>query len=178
MKLLLVAAFFLILASVSTLVSGGEGGRLVQQSWFEASHPLPAKRMSELGSVMRAYTERVFQLVPVRLRQKFGQKLWDAIELMMLRLVTIRYVAPTFVLSAWIGLLEGFWSRSNLKGLVKIHSPMRFNLGLVGLGASTAMTMLWVTAPIAVPVFLVVFCVFALAVLSIRSLVVHTPSQF
>ena len=178
MKLLLVAVFFLILASVSTLVSGGEGGRLVQQSWFEASHPLPAKRMSELGSVMRAYTERVFQLVPVRLRQKFGQKLWDAIELMMLRLVTIRYVAPTFVLSAWIGLLEGFWSRSNLKGLVKIHSPMRFNLGLVGLGTSTAMTMLWVAAPIAVPAFLVVFCVFALAVLSIRSLVVHAPSQF
>ena len=178
MKLLLVVGFFLILASVSILVSGGEGGRLVQRSWFEASHLLPAKRMSELGSVLHAYTERVFQLVPVRLRQKFGQKLWDAIELMTLRLVTIRYVAPTFVLSAFIGLLEGFWSRSNLKGLVKIHSPMRFNLGLVGLGAGTAMTMLWVTAPIRVPVILVVFCVFALAVLSIRSLVVHAPSQF
>jgi len=40
------------------------------------------------------------------------------------------------------------------------------------------MTMLWVTAPITLPVILVVFCVFALALLSIRSLVVHAPSQF
>ena len=177
MKLLLVAAFFLILASVSTLVSAGEGGRLVQQSWFEASHLLPAKRMSELGSVMRAYTERVFQLVPVRLRQKFGQKLWDAIELITLRLLLIRYVAPTFATAVLIGLLEGFWSRSSQQGLVKVHSPMRFNLGLIGLGTTTAVILLWVTAPITVPLVLLVFCVFALAVVSIRSLIVHAPAQ-
>src|SRR5437879_13349912 len=94
-KLLLVAAFFLILASVSTLVSAGEGRRLVQQSWFEASHLLPAKRMSELGPVMRAYTERVFQLVPVRLRQSFDQRLWDATHLLNFPLLAIRYFTHT-----------------------------------------------------------------------------------
>jgi hypothetical protein len=178
MKLLSIGAFFLILASASALVSRGQSGKLLQQSWVHASNILPENRMSELGSVIPACTERLFQLLPLGLRQKFAEKLWNAVELMTLRLLLIRYVAPAFMTAVLIGFLEGSWSRSSQKSMVKIHSPMRFNLGLIGLGVSTAVTLLWVTAPITVPLILVVFCVFALAVLSIRSLIVHAPSQF
>jgi hypothetical protein len=178
MKLLSVGALFLVLASASALVSGGHSGGVLKQTWFGASDILPENRVRELGSVIPTYTQRSFELLPLKLRQKFGEKLWTAIELMTLRLLLIRYIAPTFVTAALIGCLEGFWSRSSQKGLVKVHSPTRFNLGLVGLGMSTAMALLWVAAPITVPLILVVFCGFGLAILSIRSLVANAPSRF
>jgi Domain of unknown function (DUF4400) len=177
-KLLSICAFFLIVSSSFALVSGGQGGRLLQQSWLRTSDVLPEDRMSELGSVIPTYTDRVWQWLPLVLRHKFADKLRSAVELMIWRMLLIRYVAPGFIISAFIGLLEGFWSRSSQKSLVKIHSPWRFNLGLIGLGSSTVVTMLWVAAPMSVPLILVVFCALALAVVSIRSLVVHAPSRW
>ena len=178
MKLLSIGALFLILSSTFALVSGAQGGRLLQQSWLRTSDILPEDRMSELGSVIPTYADRVWQWIPPVLRHKFAEKLRSAVELMIWRVLLIRYVAPGFIISAIIGLLEGFWSRSSEKSLVKIHSPWRFNLGLIGLGSSTVVTMLWVTAPMSVPLILVVCCAFALAVVSIRSLVVHAPSRW
>ena len=177
MKLFSAGILFLILASASVLVSGGKSGRLMGQTWLGASGILPENSVGELGSAIPTYTKRFFQLLPLELRQKFGEKLWTAVELITLRLLLIRYVAPTFATAVLIGLLEGFWSRSSQQGLVKVHSPMRFNLGLIGLGTTTAVILLWVTAPITVPLVLLVFCVFALAVVSIRSLIVHAPAQ-
>jgi hypothetical protein len=178
MKLVAIAAFFLILASASALVSGAQGGRLFEQSRLRASEVLPEDKMNALGAVVPTYTGRVWQLLPGMLRERFAEKLRKALELVTLRLLLIRYVALGFLSSVLIGLFEGFWSRSSQKSLVTIHSPMRFNLGLIGLGTSTAMTMLWVTAPITVPLILVVFCVCGLAAVSIRSLVIHAPSPW
>ena len=177
MKLLSVGALFLVLASASALVSGGHSGGVLKQTWFGASDILPENRVRELGSVIPTYTQRSFELLPLKLRQKFGEKLWTAIELMTLRLLLIRYIAPTFVTAILIGCLEGFWSRSSQQGLVKVHSPMRFNLGLIGLGTSAALILLWVTTPVTVPLILLLFCVFALAVVSIRSLILNAPAQ-
>ncbi len=103
MKLLSVGALFLILASASALVSGGKSGRLIEQTWLGASDILPENGVRELGSVIPTYTKRFFQLLPLKLRQKFGEKLWTAIELMTLRLLLIRYIAPTFVTAILIG---------------------------------------------------------------------------
>ena len=176
MKLLSIGALFLILASASALVSGAQGRRLFDQSWLRTSEVLPENRMSELGSLIPTCTDRVWQLLPLVLRQKFAEKLRNAVELMTWRLLLIGYLVRGFLISVLIGLCEGFWSRSSQKSLVKVHSPMRFNLGLIGLGTSATITMLWVTAPITVPLILVVFCVCALAVISIRSLVINAPS--
>lgn len=177
MKLLPIGVLFMILASGAALVSGGQSGGLLKQTWVGASGILPEKRINELGSAAPTYTKRFFQLLPLELRQKFGEKLWTAIELVTLRLLLIRYIAPSFVIAVLIGLLEGFWSRSTQKGLVKVHSPIRFNMGLIGLGTISAVILLWLTAAIRVPVILVVFCVFALAVVSIRSLILNAPAQ-
>jgi hypothetical protein len=76
------------------------------------------------------------------------------------------------------GFLEGRWARSNQKALVKMHSPMRFSLALVGLGFMPALALLWITAPVAVPATLLVFTLGAVAVMSSRNLVVHAPTQF
>jgi hypothetical protein len=46
------------------------------------------------------------------------------------------------------GFLEGRWARSNQKALVKMHSPMRFSLALVGLGFMPVLALLWITAPV------------------------------
>ncbi|HLH32273.1 MAG TPA: DUF4400 domain-containing protein [Terriglobia bacterium] len=177
MKLLSIGALFMILASAAALVSGGQSGRLVKQTWLGVSDILPENRASELGSVIPTYTKRLFQVLPLEIRKKFGEKLWNAIELMTLRLLLMRYIAPTFVTAVLIGYLEGFWSRSSQQGLVKVHSPMRFNLGLIGLGTSAALILLWVTTPVTVPLILLLFCVFALAVVSIRSLILNAPAQ-
>src|SRR5690349_3485905 len=97
MKLLSGGALFLILASASSLVCGGHSGGVLKQTWLGASDILPENRVRELASVIPTYTQRSFQLLPLKLRQKFGEKFWTAFELMTLRLLLIRYIAPTFV---------------------------------------------------------------------------------
>jgi len=104
--------------------------------------------------------------------------MWSAVELMTLRLLLAWHLAPAFLIAGVIGFLEGSWARSNQKGLVKIHSPMRFSLALAGVGLTPAAILLWATAPLRVPVIVVVLFVSTLAIFSIRNLIVHAPTQF
>jgi hypothetical protein len=178
MKLLSIGAFILVLACAASLVSGSQSGQFIQQSWSWASDVLPKSTMNRLGTMVPAYTERVFLLMPLQMREKFGGKVWNAIELMILRLLLAWHLVPAFSMVALIGFAEGQWARANQKGLVKIHSPMRFSLALGGLATIPILVLLWVTAPLVVPINTLVSCVFGLAILSLRNLIVHAPTQF
>ncbi len=174
MKLLSIGAFMLLLAAAASLVSGGQSKQFIQQSWSRASDVLPERTMNGMGSMIPAYTERVFLLMPLPVREKFGGKMWNAVELMIFRLLLAWHLVPAFS----IGFAEGQWARANQKGLVKIHSPMRFSLALGGLAMIPVLVLLWVTAPLMVPINALVSCVFVLAILSLRNLIVHAPTQF
>ena len=176
MKLLSIGAFVLLVASAASLVSGGQSSKILQQSWLQAADVLPERTINELETVIPGYTERVFGLFPPTLRQKVVAR--SAVELMTLRLLLAWHLAPAFLIAGVIGFLEGSWARSNQKGLVKIHSPMRFSLALAGVGLTPAAILLWATAPLRVPVIVVVLFVSTLAIFSIRNLIVHAPTQF
>jgi hypothetical protein len=178
MKFLSIGAFALLVAFVASLVSGGQSSVLAQQAWRGATDVLSVREINELGAVVPAYTERVFGLFPPTLREKVAAKMWRAVELMMLRLLLVLHLAPTFLIAGLIGFLEGSWARSNQQSLVKIHSPMRFSLALAGVGLCPAVILLWATAPLAVPVVILLLFVSTFAVFSIRNLVVHAPTQF
>lgn len=178
MKFLSIGAFALLVAFVASLVSGGQSAVLAQQAWRRARDVLSAREIDELGSVVPAYTERVFELFPPTLREKVAAKMWGTVELITLRLLLVLHLAPTFFIAGLIGFLEGSWARSNEQSLVKIHSPMRFSLALAGVGLCPAVILLWATAPLAVPVVMLLLFVPTLAVFSIRNLVVHAPTQF
>ena len=169
MKLLSIGAFVLLVASAASLVSGGQSSKILQQSWLQAADVLPERTINELETVIPAYTERVFGLLPPTLRHKVAARM---------RLLLAWHLAPAFLIAGVIGFLEGSWARSNQKGLVKIHSPMRFSLALAGVGLTPAAILLWATAPLRVPVIVVVLSVFTLAIFSIRNLIVHAPTQF
>jgi hypothetical protein len=77
-----------------------------------------------------------------------------------------------------MGLAEGHWARANQRRLVKIHSPMRFSLALGGLAMIPILVLLWATAPLEVPFNTLTSCVSVLAILSLRNLIVHAPTQF
>jgi hypothetical protein len=178
MKLLSIGAFMLVLASAASLVSGGQSRHFIQQSWSRASNVLPESTMNGLAAMIPAYTERVVLLMPPALREKFAGKLWNAVELMIFRLLLAWHLAPAFLIAALIGFAEGHWARANQKGLVEIHSPIRFSLALGGLAMIPMLVLLWVTAPIIVPINALVLSVFVLAILSLRNLIVHAPTQF
>ena len=97
---------------------------------------------------------------------------------MILRSLLLRHVAPVIVIALMVGFLEGSWARANQKSLVKMHSPMRFSLALMGLGFTPVLSLLWIAAPLVVPTTLVVFTIGAVAIVSTRNLIVHAPTQF
>jgi hypothetical protein len=178
MKLLSIGAFMLVRASAASLVSGGQSRQFIRQSWTRASDVLPESTMSGLAAMIPAYTERVVLLIPLALREKFAGKLWNAVELMIFRLLLAWHVVPAFFITCLIGLAEGHWARANQKGLVKIHSPIRFSVALGGLAMIPLLVLLWVAAPIIVPIKALVSFVCVLASLSFRNLIVHAPTQF
>jgi hypothetical protein len=178
MKLLSIGAFALFIVSVASLVSGGQCSVLFQQSWRRAADVLPERAINELDPLVPVYTQRVFGLFPPTLREKVAAKMWNAVELITLRLLLALHLVPTFLIAGFIGFLEGSWARSNQQGLVKIHSPMRFSLALAGLGMCPAAILLWASAPLMVPVIVLMVFVSTSAVFSIRNLVVHAPTQF
>jgi hypothetical protein len=104
--------------------------------------------------------------------------MWEALELMIFRSLVLWHVTPAFLIALVAGLLEGRWARANQKSLVKVHSPIRFSLALMGLGFVPLLALLWITAPVAIPTTLLVFTIGAVAVISTRNLVVHAPTQF
>ena len=178
MKLISIGAFVLLVASAASLVSGGQSSKILQQNWLHATGVLPERTIDELETVIPAYTERVFGLFPPTLRHKVVARMWSAVELVTLRLLLAWHLAPAFLIAGLIGFLEGSWARSNQKGLVKVHSPIRFSLALAGAGLAPAAILLWATTPLMVPVIVLVLFVFTLAVFSIRNLIVHAPTQF
>jgi hypothetical protein len=178
MKLLSIGAFVLLVASAASLISGGQSSKILQQSWLHAVDVLPERTIDELETVIPAYTERVFGLFPPTLRHKVVARMWSTVELITLRLLLVWHLAPAFLIAGVIGSLEGSWVRSNQKGLVKVHSPVRFSLALAGVGLAPAAILLWATVPLMVPVIVLVLFVFTLAVFGIRNLIVHAPTQF
>src|SRR5205085_9352713 len=128
MKLLWIGAFVLLFASVASLLSNRQSGRLIEQSWESVSNVLPDTELSDLRRVIPAYTARVFALLPDPFRQKFAAKTWQALELMILRSLLLRHVALVIVIALMAGFLVGSWAVVNQKALVTMHSPMRFCL--------------------------------------------------
>ncbi|HTU47920.1 MAG TPA: DUF4400 domain-containing protein [Bryobacteraceae bacterium] len=178
MKLVWIGALLLLLASVARLVSNAQSGTLIKKSWITATDVLPDSELGQLQCVTPAYTAGIFARLPQPLRQKFSARMWQALELMILRSLMLWYVTPAFLIVTIAGFLEGRWARSNQKALVKMHSPMRFSLALAGLAFTPVLVLLWITAPVAVPPTPLVLTLGTLAAASARNLVVHAPTQF
>ncbi len=178
MKLLWIGVLLLLFASVASLISNRQSGRLIDESWTTASRVLPESELSQLQRATPAYTAKVFARLPEPLREKFASKMLQAFELMIFRSLMLWHVIPTFLIAVIAGFLEGRWARSNQKALVKMHSPIRFSLALMGLGFMPVLALLWITAPVAVPATLLVFTLDAVGIISTRNLVVHAPTQF
>ena len=178
MKLIWIGAFVLLFASVASLVSNRQSGRLINESWITASHVLPDTKLGELQRTTSTYTALILTRLPEPIRQKFAAKTWQALELIIFRSLMVRHAAPALFVILIVGFLEGSWARANQKALVKMHSPMRFSLALMGLGLTPVLSLLWIAAPLVVPTTLFVFTIGAVAIVSTRNLVVHAPTQF
>lgn len=178
MRFVWVGALLLVIASVASLISNRQSGRLIDESWTPASHVLPEVTLSEIQRGTKVYTAGIFARLPEPLRQKFAAKMWQVLELMIFRSLMLWHVVPAFLIAVVAGLLEGRWARANQKALVKMHSPIRFSLALTGLAFTPVLAVLWITAPVAVPPTLLVFTLGVVAVISARNLVVHAPTRF
>jgi hypothetical protein len=178
MKLLWIGTFVLLFASMASLISSGNGGTLVQQTWLQASSVIPEPRKSELERTTPLYTARVFESLPQQFRDKLARKMWSAVELITFRVLVFLHLAPALLLPFLVGLLEGWWGRLNQKSLIKIHSPMRFSLALTSLGLIPALTLLWLAAPIAISATVFVLIVGILVIVNTRNMIVHAPTQF
>jgi hypothetical protein len=178
MKLLWIGTFVLLFASMASLISGGNSGTLVQQTWLQASRVIPEPRMAEVERRTPVYTARLFESFPQPFRDKLARKMWSAVELMTFRALVFLHLAPALLVPLMVGLLEGWWGRAKQKGLIKIHSPMRFSLALTGLGLIPVLTLLWLAAPIAISATMLVFVVGILAIFNTRNMIVHAPTQF
>jgi hypothetical protein len=177
-KLIWIGALLLVFASLASLISNRQSGRLIDESWTGATSVLPHTKLNDLRQATPAYTARIFTLLPEPFRQKFAVKTWQAVELMILRSLVLGHLAPGFLIAVIVGFLEGSWARANQKSLVKVHSPMRFSVALATLGFTPVLALLWITAPVAVSATVVVFTLGALGITSTRNLVVHAPTQF
>jgi len=178
MKLVWIGALLLILASVANLISNRQSGRLIDASWTTASHVLPETQLRELEQSTPACAAQIFARLPEPIREKFIAKIRPALQLMILRSLLFWHTTPALLIAVVAGSLEGRWAQANQKALVKMHSPMRFGLAMMGLGFMPILALLWITAPIAVPPTLLVFTVGVVVVISTRNLVVHAPTRF
>jgi len=178
MKLIWIGAFVFVFASLASLASNRQSGRLIDESWRGASSVLPDTKLSELQRTTPAYTAKVFAGLPEPFRQRIAAKTWQSLELVIFRCLVVRHVAPAILIALIVGFLEGSWIRTSQKGLVKMHSPMRFSLALTSLGFIPVLALLWIAAPLAIPASLLVFTLGAVAISSTRSLIVHAPTQF
>src|SRR5437879_6779451 len=178
MRLVWVGALLLLIASVASLISNRQTGRLIDESWTPASHVLSESKLSELQRATPAYTAKIFARLPEPLREKFASKMWEALELMIFRSLVLWHVTPAFLIALVAGLLEGRWARANQKSLVKVHSPMRFSLALGSLAFTPVLALLWITAPVAVPATMLVFMLGVVALVHTRNPIVHAPTHF
>jgi len=177
-KLLWIGALLLVFASLATLVSNRQSGRLIDTSWASVSNVLADTQLGELQRSTRVYTGQILAWLPEPFREKFAAKTWQPLELMVLRCLVLCHVAPALLIALIPGFLEGSWARATQKSLVKMHSPMRFSLALATLGFTPVLALLWITAPVAVSATAVVITLGALAIVSSRNLIVHAPTHF
>jgi hypothetical protein len=178
MKLVWIGAFVLVLASLASLISNRQSGRLIEESWATATNVLPDGKLNELQRMTPVYTNRIFELLPEPFRQKLVAKTWSTVELMIFRSLVLWHLAPAFLVPVIVGFLEGRWARSNQKTLIKMHSPMRFSVALTTLSLIPVLALLWITAPMALSATLLVFALGTAAIVSTRNLIVHAPTQF
>ena len=178
MRLLWIGAFVLVVASLASLISGGHSGALAQQSWLEVSSIIPEAKLAEFQRATPLYTALIINSVPQPFREKLGRKGWGAVELITFRVLLLMHLAPAVLLPLLVGLLEGWWARANQKTLIKIHSPLRFSLALIGLGFMPVLGLLWITAPLAIPAIMLVSVIGISAIVNTRNLIVHAPTQF
>jgi uncharacterized membrane protein len=178
MRLVWVGALVILIASLASLISNRQSGRLLENGWASATKVLPDAKLSEFERSTPAYSRRVFALAPEPLRDRFAAKMWTAVEVMIFRSLLLWHVTPALLVPFVIGFLEGSWARSNQKTLIKMHSPMRFSLALTTQGLIPIVALLWIVAPIALSATLVVFAIGTLAIVSTRNLIVHAPTHF
>ncbi len=178
MKLIWIIAFVLLVASLAALFSSRQTGRLIADTLAASENVLPNSQLDELERATPAYAGRLFNLMPEPFRQKFAAKTWTAVELMTFRSLVLLHLIPGFAIALMIGFLEGSWARANQKGLIKMHSPMRFSLSVTSLGLAPVLALLWITVPVAVSAAVLVLAVGALGIVSTRNLIVHSPTQF
>lgn len=178
MKIVWIGAVLLVFASLASLISNQQGGRLIEESWASATNVLPDAELIELQRAVPAYASRAFALLPEPFRQRLATKTWKAVELMIFRSLVALHLVPAILVLFFVGFLEGSWARSNQKTLIKMHSPMRFSLALGTLALTPVLALLWITAPVSVSAAVLVLLVGSLALFSIRNLIVNAPTQF
>ncbi len=178
MKLTWILAFVLLVASLAALFSSQQVGKLIADTVSASANVLPNSKLDEFERATPAYAGRLFKLMPEPFRQKFAAKTWKAVELMTFRSLVLWHLIPGFAVPLMIGVLEGSLARATQKGLIKMHSPMRFSLSVTSLGLTPLLALLWITAPVAVSAVLLVLAVGTLSIVSTRNLIVHSPTQF
>jgi hypothetical protein len=178
MRLVWVGALVLLIASLATLISNRQSGRLLEEGWASAATVLPDATLSELQQNTPAYTDRVFTLFPEPFRQRFAPKTRTAVEVMTFRTLLLSHLAPALLVPFIVGFLEGTWARASQTGSIKMHSPMRFSLALTAQGLIPVVVVLWITTPISLSATLLVFAISTFAFVSTRNLIVHAPTQF
>jgi|SRR5581483_9674735 len=178
MKLIWIGAFLLVFASLASLISKQQSGRLIEETWVSSANVLPDAKLNELQRAVPAHTERFFSLMPQQFRDRFAAKTLKAVELITFRTLLLWHFTPGLLIPLLVGCLEGSWSRANQKTLIKMHSPMRFSVSLTTLGLTPVLALLWVTAPLALSATFLAFTLGALFVFSTRNLILHAPTQF
>ncbi len=178
MKLTWIIAFVLLIASLAALLSSRQTGSLVADTVAACANVLPQSKLDELQRATPVYSGRLFERMPEPFRQKFAAKTWTAVELMTFRSLVLLHLIPSFAIALMVGFLEGSWARANQKGLIKMHSPMRFSMSVTSLGLTPVLALLWITAPVALSAALLVLTVGILGIVSTRNLIVHAPTQF
>jgi len=178
MKLIWIGAFVLVFASAATLISHRQSERLIEECWAGATNVLPEAKLVELQRSVPAYATRAFGLLPEPFQQRLAAKTWQPIELMILRSLVVWHLTPALVIPFFVGFLEGSWSRSNQKTLIKMHSPMRFSMALAILGFSPVLALLWIAAPRALSATVLVFVLGTVAIFGTRNLIFNAPTQF
>lgn len=178
MKLTWIIAFVLLIASLAALLSSRQTGSLIADTVAASANVLPESKLAELQRAAPVYSGRLFERMPEPFRHKFAAKTWSAVELMTFRSLVLLHLIPSFAIALMVGFLEGSWARANQKGLIKMHSPMRFSMSVTTLGLTPVLALLWVTAPVALSAVLLVLAVGILGIVSTRNLIVHAPTQF
>ncbi len=178
MKVVWIGALLVLFASLASLISNQQSHKLIEESWASAANVLPDTKAIELQRAVPAYASRVFALLPEPFRHKFAAKIWQPVELIVLRSLIVWHLAPAILVLLFLGFIEGSWARSSQTTIIKMHSPMRFSLALSAVTLTPVFALLWITAPIALPATVLLIFVGSITVVGTRNLILNAPTQF